>query len=298
MSQRVAVLFYGQTRFVGNPHVVKSHRQLESVHKVDYFGHVWDSTTPQYVSSWSRIGKNPFTSDDINTLVSNYDPKSLQVEPPIDFLEREPGVINKIEHIQSQIGRKVNEIHNKRDLANTLSHLYSFQKCIETFLNHPDWEHYDWVILSRTDNYLIRVPNLSSLEGGHRIYLPAHHYNFPDTIILATPQSIHSLLVYEKIEHMIEQKPPVITGAPERFKELSVQMTQPFVNIIYPHVSGNPISKMDIRNDSVVSPMTELEKRCALYSRFVRSHISPPDKSHDSHMIGKLPWGPDKKEAM
>jgi len=292
---KVAVLFYGQMRFVNNPWPVKSHKQLESIYDVSYFGHLWNSNSDKlkHVSSWSRIKGNPFTSNDLGQLKKNYNFISLEIEEPIDFLVTQRDKIDKIQNIQSKIGRKVNKETNLRDLSNTISHIYSMEKSIKRFLNYENAKDYDWVILSRTDNFIVRFPDLRSLDiSQDAIFISAHHDNFPDTVILSTPKNVKSLLAYSKLDEMINFSPPVITGAAEKFKQVSIQLCNPKVDILSLRINPESIKSICvIINDDIVG-MQKAELQSGLYSRFVRHYDLPPSRDHDISLANKEVWQP------
>ena len=300
---KVAVIFYGQMRFVDNEHVVNSYRQLEDVYDVDYFGHLWhqngsakDST--QHVSSWSRISDSPFTDDDLSHLLNSYSFKSLTLSDPVDFLQQEKyrGLIDRISEVQKRIGRKVHPEKNDRDLANALSHLYSFEMSVLNFLYNPRANEYDFVLLSRTDNYLVRVPDLSKIDRNKRaVYVSGHHNNFPDTIILTTPSCVGTLNVFSKIEAMASHEPPIITGSPERFKQLSVLLDANKTEVIHVTRSDFPIEDSVIRNDNIVKiEEGSVEDVSSLYSLFVRDHDNPPCPNHYEDRIDMPTWEPKK----
>ena len=297
---KLAVIFYGQMRFVDNKHVVNTYRQLESLYDVDYFGHLWHQQGPasessQHVSSWSRISGSPFTDNDLSHLLSSYFFKSLTLSDPIDFLEQKKysDLIARIASVQKRIGREVHPEKNNRDLANALSHLYSFEMSVQNFRYNPNVNEYDFVLLSRTDNYLVRVPDLSKIDRSKRaVYVSGHHNNFPDTIILTTPACVNTLAVFSKIEDMISYEPPIITGSPERFKQLSVLLDSNKTEVVHLTTSDFALEDSVIRNDQVVS-MTKADIS-ALHSLFVRDHDNPPCPNHYHERIGQPTWEPKK----
>lgn len=299
---KVAVIFYGQMRFVDNKHVVNTYRQLESLYDVDYFGHLWHQQVPasessQYVSSWSRISGSPFTDNDLSHLLSSYSFKSLTLSDPIDFLEQKKyrDLIARIADIQKKISRKVHPEKNKRDLANALSHLYSFEMSVFNFLSNLHVNEYDFVLLSRTDNYLVRVPDLSKIDRDKRaVYVSGHHNRFPDTIILTTPACVNTLKVFSKIEDMVSHEPPIINGSPERFKQLSVLLDDNKTEVV--HVSRNhfPPSRRVIQNDNVLKLNKYDGPDSSLYSVFVRDHNNPPCSTHYENRRDMPTWEPKK----
>jgi hypothetical protein len=304
---KIAVIFYGQMRFVNNPYSRQSHHQLESMYNVDYFGHVWNSFTKvdaagssevkKHVSSWSRIAVDPFTDNDLKHLLSAYTFKSLTTSEPINFLERRPDLIAAIEDVQVRQGREVHPTKNKRDIANTLSHLYSFESSITNFLTSPLLEDYDFVLLTRTDNFLVKVPNLHLLDKSRKaIYISSHHDCFPDTIILATPESVKALMVYSKMEKMLASTSPIMTTTPESFKELSIILHPTKIEVVPMTSSKFPTLGGEIINNGTVGGAPEAVNS-SFYSRFVRDHDNPPCRDHSRSMINKSVWEPKKKKS-
>ena len=215
---KIAVLFYGQPRFVKNESVISSHKLLEKAYDVDYFGHLWSSenSLSQHVSSWSNIKVNPFSKNDISFLKETYRFKNLVVEQPVDLTVCCMELIKKFQ-------TKSEHAHNTRDISNIFSQLYSIEAAIDAFINSKGPVEYDYVVLSRTDNVILKFPNLNNIVTGN-IYVSNHHPAFPDTTIIADPKSLASLRSYSMLKEIIDSDYR-LTGTPENVKQITIKLT-------------------------------------------------------------------------
>tara|TARA_Y100000004_G_C8730583_1_gene334126 strand:- start:197 stop:598 length:402 start_codon:yes stop_codon:yes gene_type:complete len=68
----------------------------------------------------------------------------------------------------------------------------------------PYKDEYDFIILSRFDNLIYRLPDLNSLETD-RFYLSDHHPKFPDLLFFFGPRYLKSLKVFDNVDYLIEK---------------------------------------------------------------------------------------------
>ena len=85
---KVAVAFFGQPRYVGNPQIINTYKQvLLDKYDCDVFGHMWwqeDGGEFDY-SSWSKISNCPVPPDAPKIVTDNYNPLILAIEDPQTF---------------------------------------------------------------------------------------------------------------------------------------------------------------------------------------------------------------------
>jgi hypothetical protein len=84
---KIAILFKGQPRFLYNNIALNSHKKtILDKYDTDIFMHVWwEKNAILETSSWSRLPQLTCGSNEIEYLLSNYNPNKIKVEPPRKF---------------------------------------------------------------------------------------------------------------------------------------------------------------------------------------------------------------------
>ncbi len=194
---KVALLFFGQPRFLENPLPFQTHRDhILNKYETDVFCHTWWSPKQDSydTSSWSKINSCSADKNAINKIVSLYNPKVVKFQESINFKFPEDSEFNK--NIT-----KFDWANNNKN--NILSHLYSFTQIGEILEDYIQTTNttYDFIIASRLDAEIIRLPNLKTLDPD-KFYLPSHHDKFPDNLFLFSPKFIKFLNIYPNIEEL------------------------------------------------------------------------------------------------
>jgi hypothetical protein len=183
---KVALLFYGQPRYVDNEDVYNSYKNsIIDKYDTDVFCHTWwseDGGEYDY-SSWSKISNCPILHNAREIICEKYNPLILVHNKPKTF-ELPPKAKEFIDF-------KFTDKHpdgnhwNPKNYSNVMSQLYSIKSVADIFdsyRNNSDVkETYDWIVLARYDTVLINFPNLEECDNS-KFYLPGHHPRFPDTI--------------------------------------------------------------------------------------------------------------------
>jgi hypothetical protein len=181
---KVALLFYGQPRFVGNEDVIKSYKKdILDKYDTDVFCHTWwtDKGGEYDCSTWSKITNCPISSNTLDIIRETYSPIVLKYDEPRIF-EFPPKVMLYVEKFTGK--HPDGDYYNHKNYSNILSQLYSIQKVSEIFESHADKHSetkYDWIVLARYDTVLIDFPDLYKCNP-NKFYLPNHHPKFPDVI--------------------------------------------------------------------------------------------------------------------
>ena len=151
---RIAALFFGQPRFIDNPHCFSSQSEkIFSQGNVDVFAHLWETEGEEYViSTWGKKHECPVGGNDLQKFVEKYKPKKLIVEKDRDFFD--PA-------FHDLISRRF-PFTNEKNTHACFSQLYSIEKCVELFEEHA--EEYDVVILMRNDLCVWEFPRLHGLD--------------------------------------------------------------------------------------------------------------------------------------
>lgn len=194
---KVALLFFGQPRFLDNKLTFESHKNnILNKYDTDVFCHTWWSPDQNSynVSSWSNINSCFSDSNSIIKIIEMYKPKVLQFQESINF-----STYNK-HNFENVIKNHKWAFVNKN---NILSHLYSFSKVgeiIEEYVNNTNAK-YDFVVVSRLDAHILKFPNLQELNY-NKFYLPNHHDKFPDNLFVFGYDFIKFLNIFQNIEEL------------------------------------------------------------------------------------------------
>jgi len=169
----------------------------------DVYAHCWISGQEVGFNYSDWVNANYADVEDRNTasiVLNGYHPKHHLFEKPRSFTLDETS--------RSKVSGK--EYYSANNENNMLSHLYSFT----TSLGLVDGS-YDWVIISRYDNYIRYMPNLEELNSD-RLYITTMYGNhFPDHIIFGGQKHMNSLKCYDIIPELCSK---VETFTPEAFK--------------------------------------------------------------------------------
>jgi hypothetical protein len=189
---RVAVVFFGQPRFVSSKLAAFSHRYHLRKYNVSYFGHVWfDKELSQVQTApWANLGEINLAQNSIEILTKSYPRIILSIDKPKIFQSGDLIASLHLEddEVVSEILRK--EIEN---IPNTLSQFYSLHQALELF--EKSNKDFDFLIVSRYDNFIWNLPNLKEISN-EVLTISDHHPNFPDLIYISKPQNLSFLNCY------------------------------------------------------------------------------------------------------
>lgn len=152
---KIAALFFGQPRFIDNPHCYSSQSEkIFSQGDVDVFAHLWEPDDSEYVvSTWGKKHSCPANRDDLQKFIEKYKPKIIEHEKQKDFFDPE----------YHEIVSKKFPFTNEKNTHACISQLYSIEKCINLFEKYA--EDYDIVVLMRNDLCVWEFPRLSNLNS-------------------------------------------------------------------------------------------------------------------------------------
>lgn len=201
---KVALCMFGQPRLINNPYTIQSHKEwIINKYNTDVFVHSWISgkEIPFSYSDWVKNTHNDFEDKNtVNIILDKYKPKQFKFEQPRSF------VLDEISR------NKVKDLtyYSSNNENNILSHLYS----LSTSISLID-ETYDWIIISRYDNYIRYIPDLNELNS-NGLYITTDYGNhFPDHMIFGGQKQITTLNCYESIPELCNK---INTFTPESFK--------------------------------------------------------------------------------
>jgi hypothetical protein len=223
---KVALCFFGQPRFLNNPYSYISHKiWILDKYETDIYIHSWinkDNKECEY-SDWvinrqklQNIKYETFTEYNgiENDIIKKYKPKKYIFEKSKDLKFS----VYDWEKLKEK-EKKYYEIWNgdfhlsKNNEKNILSQLYSIDKV----LNLLDTD-YDWVILSRFDNYIINLENLYNLNNNYLYIKDYHPNNFNDVLMFGGMKFVEPFKLYDKVSELVDD---IEVFTPEQFKKVS-----------------------------------------------------------------------------
>jgi hypothetical protein len=215
---RVALCFSGQPRNIENPYTWLSHKHhIIDKYQADVFAHTWinDDERQFDYSDWVYEKSITESQHSDELILKKYKLKNHIFEKPKHFTldEKSRTIITEKENVFFQ---KYNQRHySLNNENNTLSQLYSVSKSIELIDGK-----YDWVILSRYDNYIWNMPNLYQLDKDNLYLNNRQYFNFSDLLIFGGQEQIETLNCYNKIPELCEK---INYFTPEEFKRVAYQ---------------------------------------------------------------------------
>jgi len=138
---KIAIVICGQPRFFEGSTYESYKKYLLDKYDCDIYAHFWfsdDPTTKFITAPWSGLGTMVFPSDTLDRFSKLYSPKKIAYDPPLEYNESTP-IIRYI-------------IPSK---CTSLQRAYSLIENIES---------YDFIVYTRSDNVIIRMPELTTLD--------------------------------------------------------------------------------------------------------------------------------------
>ena len=203
---KIALLFFGQPRFLDNPLPYLKHKKFFlDKHDTDVYCHTWWEEEAKYdCSTWSRINTCETDKDAIKKIQQMYKPVDLVFESPKKFSFK----AESQESINQIIKKKWPRGHahwnsNNDNYSNILSQLYSIEQVCK--LCAKSSEKYDFIVLSRFDNNIIEFPeDLHELDSG-KFYISDLHPRFPDMVYFFSQKFLESQYFYSRVDYIIEK---------------------------------------------------------------------------------------------
>jgi hypothetical protein len=205
MTMKVALVLYGQPRFLDNPHTASSHKRfILDRYETDVFCHTWwANDVREYDATYVAGGAVAPDPGAISKIEDAYLPKRLAFEPPRAFAfpdRARQALASKFEHR----GRWTPKIEN-----NLASHFYSLETAAGLIDRPSD---YDFIVVTRLDVPLSAFPKLWGLSR-RRFYVSDAHRRFPDFVFLFGPRFIASQKLHSRLEELIARRIDMIDDA-------------------------------------------------------------------------------------
>lgn len=180
---KVALLLFGQPRFIDNTQVLDTYKGLINRYGADVFCHVWYTKAGKYETSTCSTLSNGCDSNKnaIDVINENYKPKRMAIEDASrKFIM--PSAAKQF--LDAKFTDKAAH-WNERNYGCVLSQLYSIQSVSRLFEEYEQEtaQTYDWIILARFDGLVKTLPVLDDVRlPKNKFYLSNHHMNFPDLL--------------------------------------------------------------------------------------------------------------------
>jgi hypothetical protein len=209
---KIALLFYGQARFIDSPYIINSFKEhILDKYDTDVFCHTWWSEDMNtFISSTNTENEDiPVYKNTINILENLYKPKILIAEKQINFLDI-PFCKKYIEEMMIHPKWKDNNwkwnltYKNPKNFFNLCSIAYSKEEIINKFESYCKNNNieYDFIILSRYDLNIMFFPDLYILNK-NKSYISNSHPYWPDELFITNYNNLKGFKIYSYIQHNI-----------------------------------------------------------------------------------------------
>lgn len=203
---KIAILFFGQPRFVENRLVSKKLHRKFSQYDVEYFGHTWidEKGSNLSTSPWSGLKSLTSSGFALDAIEQQYPGIKIKSEKSLFFsLDEDAQLISSglPINLNAELLKKFSELECL-NLNNTLSQFYSINSVIKLFEGSTDTSIYDLVILTRFDCYIVTLPELFSFTRTNQLIVSGKHDNYPDLLILGSLTAIKSSDVLPNLQKL------------------------------------------------------------------------------------------------
>jgi hypothetical protein len=220
-NRRIALVLFGQPRFIQNHFAFLSHKWQLRKHNFDVFGHYWFQKHSNYeASAWTGLQKS-------RSLVPSNAPRIIRrAFPKGEFIASPPRVFKAPQTFKPVLSELESNLTLQREFnrlgsnpesmySNTTSQLYSIHQALSAVSKKQ--QDYDLVILSRFDNLLLSLPNLETLVANKLYISNSHVFGFPDLVMIGSPKVIFATDAFSAVPEIYKEVPSM---AAEKVKEL------------------------------------------------------------------------------
>jgi hypothetical protein len=178
---KVALLLFGQPRFIENAQTLYTYRNIIKKYDADVFCHVWHQESGSYpTSTCSTLNGCDVHKNAIDIIKENYKPKAIAVETGCKFFMPLPAKAFLDARFTNRAAH-----WNEHNYSCVLSQMYSIQSVSRLFEQYEaeSQSNYDWIILGRFDGLIKSMPILNDARlPKNKFYISDQHPNFPDLV--------------------------------------------------------------------------------------------------------------------
>jgi hypothetical protein len=232
---RVAVVFFGQPRFVNSHISAWSHKiRLRNLNWIPV-GHVWSVKKNEVFQTapWSGLGDLKTTNNEVDVIRKDYPGIELSVEPQRFFEVPQKDILLQTAKQNTTNSGYVLELNS---LPNTVSQLYSIHCALGIARKVHEKQKLDLIVLTRYDTLIWKYPKFSKLPLDKLTVSNHHGVGFPDLIFAGPPDLIFSLDSYPYLSEFLNEAPKPTA---EMFKQRAFLKSHSFddINFVSTYVS-------------------------------------------------------------
>ncbi len=196
----VALVLYGQPRFVESKVALKSHKKYLLHEEFDSFGHMWTAPkgTSFTASSWSNINDKGFNENAIRLIQRFFPSIALEEELTSGFSDR---------YLSMDFHKTIRFTAANQNLYNAISQMYSIHKALNKVKTSQ--KKYELVILSRFDQVIHELPPLKSIDS-EKLNVSDLHPRFPDTLLIGKPELIYATDAFPIIDSILQDLSEIV----------------------------------------------------------------------------------------
>jgi hypothetical protein len=196
---KVAIVICGQPRFFEGPTYESYKKYLLDKYECDIYAHFWftDDPTAKFITApWSGLGTMSFPPDTIDRFSKLYSPKKLAYDPPLEYTVPD-------DNIDSRLPRQY--------IVDFITHHIIPSKCTSlqrAYSLIDNIDSYDFIVYTRSDNVIIRMPELTTLYRNYiHLFATGHNqYLYNDAFFICPPNLSHYLFNEIDILDILENK--------------------------------------------------------------------------------------------
>jgi hypothetical protein len=207
---KIALVFFGQLRWMDNPHTFTSyHDHIINKYDTDVFGSFWSPEKGSSLSETNHVDKASPTPNDVlgpEKIQKQYRFTDIEFREPIEKFDFTETLRSKAEnHHWPELWAKWFDKPNAFHIL--LSHMNAIQSASLLVEKHIHMgKQYDFIVLARPDICVWGFPNLNELPKDN-FYLSNHHNKFPDLSFIFPPEYLKTFsCVYDNTINVTDEE--------------------------------------------------------------------------------------------
>jgi hypothetical protein len=214
----IALLFFGQLRWMDNPYTHTSyHEHIINKYNTDVFGSFWKPEKGAALSETNHVDKAAPTPNDVlgpEKIQKQYKFTDIEFREPIDKFDFTETLKQKAQNHnwpdmwKGFDGTENNWFSKPNVFHILLSHMNAIQgagRFLENYIEKTEKE-YDLIFLARPDICVWGFPDLGTLPKNN-FYLSSHHNKFPDLGFIFPPKYLKTFSnVYDNTVNITDEE--------------------------------------------------------------------------------------------
>lgn len=188
---KIAIVFFGQPRNIQNRMASISHKFWARKLEVDFYGHCWFEPSGAKAYSGGEHARN--------FKISAKAPELLRKQyPSISLCIEEPKTVEELmEKVDLDKDEKVKILVENPLLPVFISQFYSISQALNHFDMQSVGKEYDFIVLSRYDNFVALLPKAQVIETG-KLTMKGNsgNFGFPDLVFIGPRYLLEKINIY------------------------------------------------------------------------------------------------------